>query len=822
MSTIGLGPADDEARMLGPFRLLERVGEGGMGTVWLAERREPVHQRVALKVIRTDRLEKTYRARFAMEQQALARMDHPNIARLFDAGEADGQSWYAMEYVPGQTLADHCRDRRLAVEDRLRLFVQICDGVQHAHQRGILHRDLKPQNVLVREIDGRPVAKIVDFGLAQPVDPLQIRATLHEAAHSIVGTLAYMSPEQADRVDGDLDVRTDVYSLGVVLYELLTGELPIGLDELRRHGMLQVGAILREHTPPKPSTRLSQLGEQLAVAAAERSAVASRLCARVRGDLDLVTMRAIEPDRRRRYESVRDFARDVERVLQHRPVEARAPSAGYLLRKWVRRHWRGVAVGGGVLAAGAVFAGVSYTLREAARVAEERQRLVAKGIYVGNLLRQADEELWPAAESEVPAMTAWLRQTADMESLAADLQEYRAWLGMSMRDSSTESVAFAESQLRSVATGIAAAERLPAARARVEARRDLASSLARRTVGAFAAAWQRAKQEVATDARFAGFQLPDVPGLVPLGRNPESGLQEFYLLDSGVGPVPHCRKDGTYEIGADTGLIFVLVPGGEFSAEQQGGVPYCGHRALLPFLISRYEMSQAQWARMMTENASDDAILAAANPSTQFSFAQNEAGPEGVRTAIADPAAKGRWRHPVQSVSWLEATRRLPRLGLALPTQAQWMWAANGKPEAELHFAWFQELDGAAVNFMDDFFRACDRGDDLPGGPPSATYDGYAYTCPVDALRPNAFGLHNVFGNVAELVRDGYEDDPPERVDGPEQLSCDAARIGLAMWLGGSCAMDRRRPSSHVMHQIPIGNVEATTGLRPILPLTYQ
>jgi len=315
----GSRPGGDDAErpwQLGPYRILERLGQGGMGEVFLAERREPVPQRVALKVIRADRLDRTYRARFEMEQAALARMDHPNIARLFDAGQDGEQAWFAMEYVPGLPLSDYCQKHRLPLEQRLQLFLQLCDGVNHAHMKGILHRDLKPGNILVREVDGRPVAKVIDFGLAQPVDPLQIRATLHEGMRQIVGTFAYMSPEQAQRTEGDLDTRTDVYSLGVVLFELLVGELPIDLDEVQRMGAAWFGAFLQGHEPPKPSTKLSQLGERLSTTAAERGVTPQRLRAFVRGELDWVTTKALARDRQRRYGSVRDFARDVERFLR--------------------------------------------------------------------------------------------------------------------------------------------------------------------------------------------------------------------------------------------------------------------------------------------------------------------------------------------------------------------------------------------------------------------------------------------------------------------------------------------------------------------------
>ena len=375
---------DDDAglprRTFGPFRVIERIGQGGMGEVFLAEREEP-RQRVAVKVIRADRVGRIYRARFEVERETLARMDHTNIARLYDAGEADGLLWFAMEYVPGQPLDEYCREHKLTLAQRLAVFAQVCDGVQHAHRKGVLHRDQKPANVLVREIDGHSVAKIVDFGLAHPVDPTQLRDTLVGEVRKFAGTVGYMSPEQAE-CSADLDIRADVYSLGVVLYELLTGQLPNDFGSLRAEELLQLGQFLRLHEPPKPSTRLSRLGDELTSTAAERRVSPKRLRSQVRGELDWVTMRALAADRRERYATVRELGQDIERFLKQQPVSAGPPSAVYVLRKWVRRNARAVAAAAVVVVLVGLSAANAIRLARVAEAAESRRDRVAQAAVI--------------------------------------------------------------------------------------------------------------------------------------------------------------------------------------------------------------------------------------------------------------------------------------------------------------------------------------------------------------------------------------------------------------------------------------------------------
>ncbi len=309
---------------VGPYRLLEQIGEGGMGLVYLAEQETPIRRRVALKVIKVGMDTKEVIARFESERQALALMDHPNIAKVFDAGTTPGgRPYFVMEYVPGVPLTDYCDRHRLDVADRLALFTSVCKAVQHAHQKGIIHRDLKPGNVLVTVADGEPRPKVIDFGVAKAVSQRLTEKTLFTRHGALVGTPEYMSPEQAEMSGLDVDTRTDIYSLGVMLFELLTGVLPFDPERLRRAGYAEIQRIIREEEAPKPSTRVSTLAGATAAEVAARRQTQPPLLARgLRGDLDWVTLKALEKDRTRRYQSANELAADLERHRVHEPVSA--------------------------------------------------------------------------------------------------------------------------------------------------------------------------------------------------------------------------------------------------------------------------------------------------------------------------------------------------------------------------------------------------------------------------------------------------------------------------------------------------------------------
>jgi eukaryotic-like serine/threonine-protein kinase len=361
------------SRTIGPYRLLQRVGEGGMGEVWLAEQTHPVRRQVALKVIKAGMDTAQVVTRFEAERQALAMMDHPAIATVYDGGSTpEGRPYFAMEYVKGEPITAYCDRQRLTMQARLELFMQVCEGVQHAHQKGIIHRDLKPSNVLVTIQGDHPVPKIIDFGVAKATAQHLTERTLYTELGVMIGTPEYMSPEQAEMGGLDIDTRTDVYALGVILYELLTGALPFDRKELRQAGFAEIQRTIREKEPPRPSTRITELGSASTEAAANRHTEPRRLASELRGDLDWVTMKALEKDRTRRYQTANALAADVLHHLSNEPVSAGPPSTVYRVGKFVRRHRFGVTAAATLVLLLVAF-GVTMAL-QAQRIARERDR----------------------------------------------------------------------------------------------------------------------------------------------------------------------------------------------------------------------------------------------------------------------------------------------------------------------------------------------------------------------------------------------------------------------------------------------------------------
>jgi eukaryotic-like serine/threonine-protein kinase len=330
--------AERPGTIIGPYTLLEQIGEGGMGVVFLAEQTHPIERQVALKIVKPGLDSRQVLARFEAERHALALMDHPNIAKVLDAGTtASGRPYFVMELVKGVPITQYCDDRQLSPRQRLDLFVPVCHAVQHAHQKGIIHRDLKPSNVLVAEYDDRPVPKIIDFGVAKAIGSKLNDRTLFTEFGQIIGTLEYMSPEQAKLNALDIDTRSDIYALGVLLYELLTGTTPFDKNRLKQSAFDEVLRIIREEEPPKPSTRISTTDAAPSIAA-NRSTEPKKLSGLIRGELDWVVMKALEKDRTRRYGTASGLARDIERYLQDEPVEACPPSSWYRFRKFSRRN----------------------------------------------------------------------------------------------------------------------------------------------------------------------------------------------------------------------------------------------------------------------------------------------------------------------------------------------------------------------------------------------------------------------------------------------------------------------------------------------------
>jgi serine/threonine protein kinase/tetratricopeptide (TPR) repeat protein len=365
--------SDHVGDSIGPYRLLQKVGEGGMGEVWVAEQHEPLRRTVAVKVIKLGMDTQQVMTRFEAERQALALMDHPVIAKVLDAGAtAQGRPYFVMEYVKGEPITTYCDRQRLSTPERLVLFTRVCEGVQHAHQKGIIHRDLKPSNVLVTLQDGQAVPKIIDFGVAKATAHQLTAHTMFTELGVLIGTPEYMSPEQAEMTGLDVDTRTDIYSLGVMLYELLAGTLPFDPTALRQAGLEAIRRQIREVDPPRPSTRVSTLGEGSAEAARSRHTDPAHLLGQIRGDLDWITMKCLEKDRTRRYGSASELAEDLRRHLSHQPVLAGPPSTVYRARKFVRRHLLGVTVGVAAVVILIVFS-IAISV-QAAQIARERDR----------------------------------------------------------------------------------------------------------------------------------------------------------------------------------------------------------------------------------------------------------------------------------------------------------------------------------------------------------------------------------------------------------------------------------------------------------------
>ena len=382
--------------VIGRYKLLQKIGEGGYGVVYMAEQEQPVRRRVALKVIKLGMDTKNVIARFEAERQALAMMDHPNIAQVFDAGATEtGRPFFVMELVNGVKITEYCDQNQVGLEQRLELFIQICHAIQHAHQKGIIHRDIKPSNILVTLHDGVPVPKVIDFGIAKATEERLTDKTLFTAHAQLIGTPAYMSPEQVELSGLGVDTRSDIYSLGVLLYELLTGKTPFDTKELLKSGVDEMRRTLREREPTTPSAKLRTLaGEELTKTAMQRQVEPPQLLSQLRGDLDWIVLKALEKDRNRRYETANGLAMDIQRYLDDELVLARPPSNWYRLQKLVRRN-RIMFLAGCAVGAALLIGTITSTLllikeRAALRRAVAAQQEAESALHEAELQRKAE------------------------------------------------------------------------------------------------------------------------------------------------------------------------------------------------------------------------------------------------------------------------------------------------------------------------------------------------------------------------------------------------------------------------------------------------
>ncbi len=841
---------------IGPYKVLSVIGEGGMGIVYLAEQEKPVRRRVALKLIKPGMGSKAILARFEAERQALALMDHPSIATVFEAGTTEpGQPFFAMEYVKGLSLTDYCNRNRLSLQDRLKLFIEICHGVQHAHQKAVIHRDLKPSNILVSENEGKPTPKIIDFGLAKALGGQQLtEKSLYTEQGVLVGTPEYMSPEQVDPSALDVDTRTDIYSLGAILYQLLTGTLPFDTEDLREAA--QVAAILSirkricEEYPEKPSTRLGSLA--LTQGATQKGMLEPpSFTRRVRGDLDWITMKALEKDRARRYGTAADLAADIERHLNHEPVLAGPPSAVYRLKKFARKNAGLVASVLSLfvlLVTGGVTSTIFWVRAEEAKENEAKQKTIAvkardlaqeneqlalekenEAVVARRREREQREEaeqqrdevlrlsdikrlqeleeeaadLWPAHPEKIAALEDWLRRAnaltenidlhktslADLRQQASHPSEKDKEIGIwkfdTMETQWRHDILF---ELVTKLQGFSSPNSKSGTIADVEKRLALARTIRYETIEKFEVKWEEAITSIRKECpQYNGLSIKPQIGLTPIGRDPLSGLWEFAHFQTGE--IPERTEDGKLTVSTETGIVFVLIPGGTFwmgaqkkdpnaqnydkNAEKNEGPVH--EVKLRPFFLSKYEMTQAQWERFVEKN-----------PSGYIYPNYRERNPTSPRKKKHIMGL-----HPVEQVSWEDCHEVMGRLSLSLPTEAQWEYAARaGTTTAYSTGNEISSLQGSA-NLADAYAKK-------NGAPSTWPFqedldDGYVIHAPIGKFKANRFGLYDMQGNVWEWCLDwiGRYGQPTDPATGERKHTGGRQRVGRGGGFGTTAPFSR-------------------------------
>ena len=768
-------------RELDDYVLQEVIGRGGFGTVYRAEQQRPICRSVAIKVLNPGMDSREILERFAAEREALNRMDHPGIARLMDAGTTPrGLPYFVMELVDGKPLGQHCREQALSVEQRIELFLMVCDAMQHAHQKQVLHRDLSSNNVLYTEAGDGGQVKIIDFGIAKSLaDPL-LEGSAQTFQGTLMGTLEFMSPEQAAGRMNDVDTRADVYSLGAQLYELLTDQLPIPTSVLRAQGLAGVSELIATERPRLASE----------VAPAPRRS-------RLRGDLDAVLDKALQKEREHRYASVGELAADLRRHLADEPIAVSTPTTWYRLRKFVRRNRAQSAAFAAALSAVAVaivflVLALERANREASLKDQANRELKEKADAGFRLLANEDRiergralelELPPAWPQHAQAYDAWQRDFAvrladERDKVAARLAaltEQQRLAGGVLEDDVDRHLERAlrrlEGQLAGFLGEAGCAARVAARRSWSESHLKTSATLERR--------WADAQAAVKASPHYGGLQLSRLPGLVPLGPHPRTGMWEFLDLRTHAEDYPPPERDaesGDLRCDAGTGVVFVLLPGDRFAVgarRDEPGMARNDDRArddelneatvsLEPFLIARTEMSVAQFARLT-----------------------------GADLSTLDPSL------PMTDVDWFRATLELRRWGMALPTEVQWEYACRARTTTP----W------------------C-TGDDEAAAAAAGWFGGTLALC--GQLRPNGFGLLDMHGNVAEWCRDEklpYPDFDARAGDGLRARATTAA--GARRVVRGGSVRDGAsgcRATARTSHA-PDGG-DGVIGLRPVRPIS--